>query len=72
MIKALLLLCAGITLFLFGMMKLSAGIQSLFTARIRDYIKYAVQRPFFGLLTGAAATVLFQSCLLYTSPSPRD
>jgi len=61
MIKAFLLLCAGITLFLFGMMKLSAGIQSLFTARIRDYIKYAVQRPIFGLLTGTAATVLFQS-----------
>jgi phosphate:Na+ symporter len=61
MIEAILLLSAGITLFLFGMMKLSAGIQLLFTARIRDYIKYAVQRPIFGLLTGAAATVLFQS-----------
>jgi len=48
-------------LFLFGMMKLSAGIQQLFTARVRDYIKYAVRRPCFGLLTGVAATVLFQS-----------
>ncbi|MDI9569308.1 MAG: Na/Pi cotransporter family protein [Pseudomonadota bacterium] len=61
MIKMLLLLGAGITLFLFGMMKLGAGIQQLFTARIRDHIKYAVRRPFFGLLTGVAATVLFQS-----------
>ncbi len=61
MIKSFLLLSAGITLFLFSMMKLSAGIQVLFTARIRDYIKYAVQRPIFGLLTGVAATVLFHS-----------
>jgi len=56
-----MLLSAGMILFLFGMMKLSAGIQQLFTARVRDYIKYAVRRPFFGLLTGVAATVLFQS-----------
>ena len=61
MIESFLLLSSGITLFLFGMMKLGAGIQQLFTARIRDHIKYAVRRPFFGLLTGVAATVLFQS-----------
>ncbi|MBP8981048.1 MAG: Na/Pi cotransporter family protein [Syntrophobacterales bacterium] len=61
MTASFLLLSAGIILFLFGMMKLSAVIQQLFTARVRDYIKYAVQRPFFGLLTGVAATVLFQS-----------
>ncbi|HOF04526.1 MAG TPA: Na/Pi cotransporter family protein [Syntrophales bacterium] len=61
MMASFLLLNAGIVLFLFGMLKLSAGIQQLFTSRVRDYIKYAVQRPFFGLLTGVAATVLFQS-----------
>ncbi len=61
MVRSLLLLAAGIVLFLFGMMKLSAGMQRLFTARIRGYIKYAVRRPLFGLLTGLLSTVTLQS-----------
>ena len=61
MIKTLFLSGAGITLFLFGMLRLSTGIQKLFTARIRSYIRYAVRRPFWGLMTGVVATVLFQS-----------
>ena len=61
MIKEILLFLAGIVLFLFGMMKLSAAVQQLFTARIREYIKYTVKKPVYGLLVGIAATVLFQS-----------
>lgn len=61
MIKLVLLLGAGITIFLFGMLRLSAGIQKRFTARIRAYIRYAVRRPVWGLTTGIIATILFQS-----------
>ena len=61
MIKEILLFLAGIVLFLFWMMKLSAAVQQLFTARIREYIKYTVKKPVYGLLVGIAATILFQS-----------
>jgi phosphate:Na+ symporter len=61
MIKMVFLLGAGVTIFLFGMLRLSTGIQKLFTARIRAYIRYAVKNPFWGLVTGVTATVLFQS-----------
>ena len=61
MIKEILLLSAGIILLLFGMMKLSMTVQQLFTIRIREYIKYAVKKPLYGLLTGITTTVLFQS-----------
>jgi len=59
--KEILLLATGITFFLFGMLKLSVDVQKLFTIRIRDYIKYAVKRPVYGLLVGAVSTILFQS-----------
>jgi phosphate:Na+ symporter len=61
MIKEILLFSAGIILFLFGMMKLSSAVQQLFTVRIREYIRYAVTKPVYGLVVGIAATVLFQS-----------
>jgi len=59
--KEVLILLTGITFFLFGMMKLSAEVQQLFTVRIRDYIKYAVKKPVYGLFVGAVSTVFFQS-----------
>ncbi|HLE18668.1 MAG TPA: hypothetical protein VI728_10340, partial [Syntrophales bacterium] len=61
MLQGIILLTTGIVLFLFGMMKLSAKIQRLFTARIRGYIKYAVRKPFYGLLTGMVSTIALQS-----------
>lgn len=61
MLKIIFLFGAGIALFLFGMLKLSNSIQRLFTARIRAYIRYAVRRPIWGLLTGVVATIFFQS-----------
>jgi len=60
-LQGIVLLATGIVLFLFGMMKLSAKMQLLFTARIRAYIKYAVRKPVYGLLTGMASTIALQS-----------
>jgi phosphate:Na+ symporter len=60
-LQGIVLLATGIVLFLFGMMKLSAKMQLLFTARIRAYIKYAVRKPVYGLLTGVASTIALQS-----------
>lgn len=59
--KELLLFIAGLILFLVGVMRLSTEVQQLFTARIREYIKYSVKRPVYGLLTGIVTTILFQS-----------
>jgi phosphate:Na+ symporter len=59
--KEVLIFASGLVLFLFGMRKLSAEVQQLFTSRIREYIKYSVRRPVYGLLTGIATTILFQS-----------
>jgi len=61
MLTDILTLSVGLVLFLFGMMKLSDSVQRLFTARIRGYIRFAVERPAYGLLTGMIATMLFQS-----------
>lgn len=61
MLTDILTLCLGLVLFLFGMMKLSESVQGLFTSRIRGYIRFAVERPVHGLLTGMIATALFQS-----------
>jgi phosphate:Na+ symporter len=59
--KEILILLTGITFFLFAMMKLSGEVQKLFTVRIRDYIKYSVKRPIYGLCVGAVSTIFFQS-----------
>src|SRR3972149_7679582 len=61
MLQGFMLLATGIILFLFGMMKLSAKMQGLFTARIRSYIKYTVRKPLYGLLTGMISTIILQS-----------
>ncbi|MGZ6292921.1 MAG: Na/Pi symporter, partial [Syntrophales bacterium] len=59
--KEALIFASGLILFLFGMRKLSAGVEQLFTSRIREYIRYSVRRPVYGLLTGIVTTILFQS-----------
>ena len=55
------LFITGLTLFLFGMIKLSAKMQGLFSGRIRGYIRVSVKKPFYGLLLGIFSTILFQS-----------
>lgn len=42
-------------------MKLTSSVQSLLTFRIREYIKYTVKRPLYGLATGIITTIIFQS-----------
>ncbi len=60
--KEILLFATGLTLFLFGMVELSAGLREQFSnVRIREYFKFAVERPLYGLVTGIVSTVLFQS-----------
>lgn len=59
--RELLLFITGVALFLFGMLKLSSGMQLVFTSRMRQYIHFAVSKPFFGLLTGLVSTIVFQS-----------
>jgi len=60
-IKEPLIVICGIVLFLVGMINLSSSVRKLIDVRIREYIKYAVGRPFYGLLTGIFSTIIFQS-----------
>src|SRR5512137_1675365 len=55
------LFITGLTLFLFGMIKLSTKMQGLFSGRIRGYIRVSVKKPIYGLLLGIFSTILFQS-----------
>lgn len=59
--STLLLGITGLTLFLFGMVKLSAAMEGLFSSRIREYIRLSVRRPVYGLILGIISTILFQS-----------
>ena len=47
--------------FLVGMIRLSLAVRKIITAQIKQYIKYAVEKPIYGLFTGIISTVLFQS-----------
>lgn len=67
MFSQILFILTGLTLFLFGMIKLSAGIQRVFSVRIRQYIKYLVKKPISGLFIGLIVTMLFQSSSASTS-----
>ena len=59
--KEILLFITGVALFLFGMLKLSSGMQSVFSSRIRQYIRFSVKKPVYGLLIGLLSTITFQS-----------
>ncbi len=61
MIHAIFLFIAGVAVFLFAMIKLSTGMQSVISGRLREYIGFSVARKAYGLLAGTGATVLFQS-----------
>jgi phosphate:Na+ symporter len=61
MINGLFLFITGLTIFLFGMIKLSTDMQGLFSVRMRDYIRFSVKKPIYGLLLGIASTIVFQS-----------
>jgi phosphate:Na+ symporter len=59
--NGIFLFITGLTVFLFGMIKLSTQMQGLFSSRIRGYIRLSVKKPVYGLLLGIASTILFQS-----------
>jgi len=61
MTQYIFLFLAGLALFLLGMLKLSEQMQRVFSSRIREYIRYSVRKPFYGLLMGLFTTILFQS-----------
>ncbi len=59
--KELLIAVSGIILFLVGMIRLSSSIRRLVDARVKELIKYAVERPLYGLVTGIFSAIAFQS-----------
>lgn len=61
MIRQILLFGIGLTLFLYGMIRLKTEIQILLTARLRRLIQYAAATRLSGFTTGIVSTVLFQS-----------
>ncbi|MEA1936234.1 MAG: Na/Pi cotransporter family protein [Thermodesulfobacteriota bacterium] len=62
MIKGIIFFITGLVFFLFGMVKLSAEIHKLLNnVRIRQYFKYSIEKPIYGVIVGIISTVLFQS-----------
>ena len=59
--KEILIAISGIILFLIGMTRLSTVVGSLINSRIKEYVKYAVDKPVWGLFTGIFSTIIFQS-----------
>ena len=59
--KEALIAASGIILFLVGMIRLSSGVRRLMNARIKEYVKYAVEKPLYGLVTGVVSAIAFQS-----------
>ncbi|HBI48129.1 MAG TPA: hypothetical protein DDX93_05370 [Smithella sp.] len=59
--KEIIIVISGIILFLIGMINLSSAVRKLIDVRIKEYIKYAVEKPLYGLLTGIISTIIFQS-----------
>ena len=44
--KEIIIVISGIILFLIGMINLSSAVRKLINFRIKEYIKYAVEKPF--------------------------
>lgn len=61
MMKEILIIISGIILFLIGMVRLSETAKQVIDIRIKQYIKYAVAKPLYGLFAGAVSTIFFQS-----------
>lgn len=59
--KEVLIAASGIILFLIGMIRLSSAVRRMMNARIKELVKYAVDKPFYGLVTGIISAIVFQS-----------
>lgn len=65
--KEILIAASGVVLFLIGMFRLSFAVRRIMNARIKEYVKYAVENPFYGLLTGIFSTAIFQGSSVPTA-----
>ena len=59
--KEIIIVVSGVILFLIGMINLSSAVRKLIDVRIKEYIKYAVEKPIYGLFTGIISTIILQS-----------
>ena len=59
--KEIIIVISGVVLFLIGMVNLSSAVRKFIDVRIKEFIKYAVEKPLYGLLTGIISTIVFQS-----------
>ena len=59
--KEIIVVISGVILFLIGMINLSSTVRKVIDVRIKEYIRYAVEKPLYGLLTGVISTIVFQS-----------
>jgi len=59
--KEIFIAISGVVLFLIGMVNLSGAVRKQIDVRIKEYIRYAVDKPLRGLLTGIVSTIVFQS-----------
>ena len=59
--KEALIAASGIIFFLVGMIRLSAAVRRMMDARIKELVKYAVEKPLYGLVTGIVSAIVFQS-----------
>jgi phosphate:Na+ symporter len=59
--KEIIIVISGVILFLIGMINLSSTVRKVIDVRIKEYIRYAVEKPLYGLLTGVISTIVFQS-----------
>jgi len=59
--KETVFVISGIILFLIGMINLSSAVRKIIDVRIKEFIRYAVQKPLYGLLAGIISTIIFQS-----------
>ncbi len=57
----IILFFTGLTLLIFGMLRLSKKMQRIFNLKIRNLIKRLVKRPSQGVVLGTIITALFQS-----------
>ncbi len=54
-------LTVGFVFFIYGLLMLSSSVQRSFSARLRRWIEYSVNRPWKGVLVGTGVTSIIQS-----------
>ena len=67
-------LLGGLAVFIYGMNMMSECLQKAAGEKMKSILALLTKNPVLGVIAGALTTAVLQSssCLLYTSPSPRD